>query len=183
MRNRGAGAHLFRMQDADVRAGTLEDRLTHVLEELRVVLPGTQALLGFQLVAVFSTGFEVLPQWQKDVHFVSLLFVTFGAMLLMTPAAYHRIVDDGDDTEAMHMFATRALMLAMAALGIGLSLDLVVVAEVVLGSLVIAIATASIALVTFATAWFVLPLALRAREKAAARAPQHTNLGKTASRT
>ena len=38
----------------------LAERITHVLEELRVVLPGTQALLGFQLVAVFSTGFASL---------------------------------------------------------------------------------------------------------------------------
>src|ERR1043166_5814545 len=111
-------------QLTSIKAGTLEDRLSHVLEELRVVLPGTQALLGFQFVAVFSNGFEHLAQWQKDLHFASLLFVTLSGLLLMTPAAYHRIVNEGGDTEGMHSFATRSLMLAMAALGIGLSLDL-----------------------------------------------------------
>src|SRR5215204_2943650 len=99
-----------------VKRASLEERITHVLEELRVVLPGTQALLGFQFVAVFSNGFESLQQWQKDVHFASLLLVTLSGLLLMTPAAYHRIVNEGGDTEAMHMFATRSLMLAMAAL-------------------------------------------------------------------
>src|SRR5215213_7446529 len=113
------------MQRPEIRTGTLEDRLSHVLEELRVVLPGTQALLGFQFVAVFSNGFGALPQWQKDTHFASLLLVTLSGLLLMTPAAYHRIVNEGGETEAMHTFATRSLMLAMAALGAGLSLDLI----------------------------------------------------------
>jgi len=165
------------MERTEIKAGTLEDRLSHVLEELRVVLPGTQALLGFQFVAVFSNGFDALPQWQKDVHFASLLFVTLSGLLLMTPAAYHRIVNEGGDTEAMHMFATRLLMMAMAALAVGLSLDLVVVAEVILDSVIAAIATASIAIMLFATAWFVLPTALRARERAETQHPRRSNLG------
>jgi hypothetical protein len=171
------------MERTEIRAGTLEDRLTHVLEELRVVLPGTQALLGFQFVAVFSSAFEGLEQWQKDVHFASLLLVTLSGLLLMTPAAYHRIVNEGDDTEAMHMFATRSLMLAMAALALGLSLDLVVVAEVVLDNVTIAGLTAAIALTTFSVAWFILPMALRAREEAKSRSPRRSNLGQPKPRT
>ena len=165
------------MRSTEIKGGTLEDRLSHVLEELRVVLPGTQALLGFQFVAVFSNGFEALAQWQKDLHFASLLLVTLSGLLLMTPAAYHRIVNEGGDTEAMHTFATRSLMLAMAALGLGLSLDLVVVAEVILSSTAAAIATAAIAITLFAVAWFILPAALRARERAAAQSPPRSNLG------
>jgi hypothetical protein len=37
----------------------LERAATHVLEEARMVLPGIQALLGFQLIAVFSSRFDV----------------------------------------------------------------------------------------------------------------------------
>jgi hypothetical protein len=170
------------MQAPEIRAGTLEDRITHVLEELRVVLPGTQALLGFQFVAVFSNGFASLAQWQKDLHFVSLMLVTFSGILLMTPAAYHRIVDEGGDSEAMHRFATRSLMLAMAALGTGLSLDLVVVVEVVLDSVTAGIVTAAIGVLMFATAWFILPATLRARERAENRHPKRSNLGHPAPR-
>jgi len=170
------------MNAREIRAGTLEDRLSHVLEELRVVLPGTQALLGFQFVAVFSNGFATLSQWQKDLHFASLLLVTLSGLLLMTPAAYHRIVNDGSDTEGMHSFATRSLMVAMAALGLGVSLDLVVVAEVVLDSVTAAIITATIAIMMFATAWFALPAALRARERAEMEHPRRSNLGQTAPR-
>ena len=36
---------------------TLATAVTHLLEECRMILPGLQALLGFQLIAVFSQPF------------------------------------------------------------------------------------------------------------------------------
>jgi len=35
----------------------LSQAVSHLLEECRMVLPGLQALFGFQLVAVFNTAF------------------------------------------------------------------------------------------------------------------------------
>jgi hypothetical protein len=43
-----------------------------MLTEARVVLPGVQALLGFQLISVISQSFEKLPTSSKLVHAVSL---------------------------------------------------------------------------------------------------------------
>ena len=39
----------------------IADKIRHVLTEARVVLPGVQALLGFQLAAMLAEGFEKLP--------------------------------------------------------------------------------------------------------------------------
>ena len=36
----------------------LDSAASHLLEECRMVLPGIQALFGFQLIAVFNDGFE-----------------------------------------------------------------------------------------------------------------------------
>jgi len=36
---------------------SLKDQATHILDEARTVLPGIQALFGFQLIAVFSDRF------------------------------------------------------------------------------------------------------------------------------
>jgi hypothetical protein len=170
------------MNRPEIKAGTLEDRISHVLEELRVVLPGTQAFLGFQFVAVFSDGFSKLPQWQKDLHLSSLLFVTLSGLLLMTPAAYHRIVNEGGDTEGFHSFATRCLMLAMAALATGVSLDVLLVGRVILGGLLWAIVIAGIGVACFVTAWFILPSALRAERNKAQAHPQRSNVGQAAPR-
>jgi hypothetical protein len=140
----------------------LKDRMSHVLDELRVVLPGTQALLGFQLIAVFSDGFKGLEDWARYVHFASLLLVAFSAVLLMTPASYHRIVEAGNDSERLHGFATRCIIAAMAALGTGLALDLGVVSFVVFGSEQAAAVVTVVAMSVFAGAWFVMPMVVRA---------------------
>src|SRR5438105_3760142 len=39
----------------------LRDKIRHVLTEARVVLPGAQALLGFQFTIILMEGFEKLP--------------------------------------------------------------------------------------------------------------------------
>ena len=73
-----------------------------MLTEARVVLPGAQALFGFQLAIVLTQSFEQLPSASRIVHAASLLLVALAVVLLMTPAAYHRLVYAGEDTEDMH---------------------------------------------------------------------------------
>jgi hypothetical protein len=70
----------------------LPDRIKHVLTEARMVLPGAQALLGFQLAIVISASFETLPNGVKSIHGAALLLVALSIVLLMAPAAYHRMV-------------------------------------------------------------------------------------------
>jgi len=71
----------------------LKDKIQHVLTETRVVLPGAQALLGFQLVTILMDGFEKLTTVAKYVHLISLCLIAVSIIILMTPAAYHRIVE------------------------------------------------------------------------------------------
>ena len=80
-------------------ATPLKDKIDDVLTEARVVIPGAQALLGFQLIVMLNEGFEKLPAVSKYVHLASLLLIMLSTILLMTPAAYHRIVEQGEDTE------------------------------------------------------------------------------------
>jgi hypothetical protein len=62
------------------------------LEEARMVLPGIQALFGFQLIVVFNNSFDQLTQTEQNAHFVALALVAFAIAIIMTPVAYHRIV-------------------------------------------------------------------------------------------
>src|SRR5262245_25946426 len=64
---------------------------SYLLEECRMVLPGIQALFGFQLIAVFNQGFdEKLSPGEQQLHFIALFLVALSAALVMTPAAIHR---------------------------------------------------------------------------------------------
>jgi hypothetical protein len=52
----------------------LADAVSHLLEECRMILPGIQALFGFQLIAQFNDGFSKnLSQAQQELHLAALL--------------------------------------------------------------------------------------------------------------
>jgi len=147
----------------------LKDRVQHVLTEARVVLPGAQALLGFQFVAMVTRQFEELPELSKYVHLASLAMIAVTTIILMSPAAYHRIVDRGEDTEHFHHFAGRMVLAAMVPLALGISADIYVVAEKIFNSEVYAALAALVILLGFFSLWFLLPLQVRSRIAAAKR--------------
>ena len=70
---------------------SLEKAATHFLEECRMVLPGVQALFGFQFVAVFNSAFsEKLTGGEQRLYLAALICVALSAALVMAPAALHR---------------------------------------------------------------------------------------------
>jgi hypothetical protein len=126
-------------QESRERGGELlTDKIKQVLTELRMVLPGTQALLGFQFVIILMPDFEKIPAASRWIHLGSLAAIAISAILLITPAAYHRIVEHGDDSEEFHNFAGRILLLAMFFLGLGLASDFFIVVLKISGSLQLA---------------------------------------------
>jgi hypothetical protein len=132
----------------------LYDKVEQVLIETRVVLPGVQALLGFQLATILSEGFDKLTSSSKYVHFTSLLLMGLTVILLMTPAAYHRIVEHGEATEHFHHVASVFLLAAMVSLPLGMCGDLFVVMRQVTNSLSVATISSLIALTFFYSLWF-----------------------------
>lgn len=137
---------------------TLEEKIQHALTDTRVVLPGAQALLGFQLVGVLLGGFEVLPASSQYVHMVSLMLVTLSTILLMMPAAYHRLVEQGEPSEHFYRLVKIAVLWAMVPLGAGTCGDFFIVARKVSGSLILANFLAILLTATFVVLWFGLSL-------------------------
>jgi hypothetical protein len=68
----------------------LSEVASHLLEECRMVLPGIQALFGFQLIAVFNAKFWEMTHSHRVIHLVVIGLVAIAIALVMTPAAYHR---------------------------------------------------------------------------------------------
>jgi hypothetical protein len=68
----------------------LSTKIDYMLTEARVVLPGVQALLGFQLIAVLTKPFQALPADLKIAHAIGLGMITLAIVLLLAPAAFHR---------------------------------------------------------------------------------------------
>jgi hypothetical protein len=135
-------------------ATKLSDKVDHVLTEARVVLPGAQALLGFQFISILAEGFDKLGSTSKYLHLLSLLLIALTTILLMTPAAYHRIVENGDDTEHFHRLAGRFVLAAMGTLALGIAINFYVVVNKVTGSVSLAGISTGILLILFYGFWF-----------------------------
>jgi Family of unknown function (DUF6328) len=142
------------------------DKVEQVLIEARVVLPGAQALLGFQFATMLIEGFDKLPESSKLIHLSSLLLMALSVILLMTPAAYHRIVEKGQTTEHFHRVASAFVLAAMVTLPLGICGDLFVVMRKVSGSILSAGLGAALVLSLFYFLWFGVTTYKRVRLRA-----------------
>jgi hypothetical protein len=143
----------------------LADKIQHVLTECRVVLPGVQALLGFQFIVILTESFDKLPSSSKYVHLAALGLNALAIVLLITPAAYHRMVERGEETEHFHRFASKILVAALVPLALGMAGDVYVVVQKVTDSLLISVVSALVLLAIFWELWFGLPLYRRTQRE------------------
>jgi hypothetical protein len=144
--------------------GGLEERIKNVLIECRMALPGAQAVLGFQFAIVFSESFSKVSRVTQWVHFASLVATTLAIVLLIAPAAYHRLAEGGEDTEHFHTVASRLLIAALVFLAPGMAGDLYVVIVKVTNSTATALAIAGGLLIACYLLWFGLSLLKRRPE-------------------
>jgi len=137
---------------------SLDSAAGHVLEECRMVLPGIQALFGFQLIAVFNQGFgEKLSHPEQLVHLVALVLTTLSMALVMTPAALHRMAEPKKVSERFLWLASNMILAGMFPLALAVGLDAYVVASVVLHNDVLAALIAAVLVLVFAALWLLLP--------------------------
>ena len=82
-----------------------------LLNECRMVLPGIQALFGFQLIAVFNSSFKfLLTQFEQNLHLFGLTLTAISIAFVMTPAALHRQTGSAKVTEEFLQLASRLLL-------------------------------------------------------------------------
>jgi hypothetical protein len=144
---------------------SLADAVTHLLEECRMILPGVQALFGFQLIAVFNSRFaEGLSSLEQHIHLVALALVAMAGALVMAPAAYHRQTAPRAVSSWFLLLGGRLLLISLVPLMLGIGLDFYLIARLILGYGLSAV-TAATALVLFiALCWFGLPRFIRASQ-------------------
>jgi hypothetical protein len=151
--------------DKDDKQTPLHTRIEQMLTESRVMLPGAQALLGFQFAVMLSKSFDQLPSSARAVHVAALAFLALAVILLMTPAAIHRITFGGEDSERFHTLGGRFVIAAAVPLGLGISLELYVALVRATQSPTLGIAGACAIAALFAGLWLVQPLLLRRRRR------------------
>jgi hypothetical protein len=140
----------------------LDDAAMHLLNEARMVLPGIQALFGFQLIAVFNQGFaQKLSPGEQHLHLAATTLVVVAVALVMTPAALHRQLEPRSVSNSLILISSRLLLWSMVPLALGIAIDLYLVARVVLGAPGPAAALAAVVLALYLLLWFGLPRYMR----------------------
>jgi hypothetical protein len=123
-----------------------------------MVLPGIQALFGFQLIAVFNDGFaQKLSTVQQQIHFVSIVLTVIAIALVMTPAALHRQIDPLAVTRRFIRSSTILLILSLFPLAISICLEIYLIAQIITRLYWLSLLTAAGLFLLFLSLWTVLP--------------------------
>lgn len=142
----------------ELKKVSLEQEASYILEEARMVVPGLQALFGFQLIAVFNERFSAeLSRGEQGLHLGAVVLVAISLMLIMAPAAYHRQAERGVISRYFLDRASSVLTWAMAALMFAISMDIYLVARLILKGTLMSSVIALVLLVALAWLWFVFP--------------------------
>jgi hypothetical protein len=155
------------MDKDQVNSESLDQEANHIIEEARMVLPGIQALFGFQLIAVFNQRFATdVPVSEQYLHLAAIIFVVLAILLIMAPAAYHRQAERGIISRYFADLASRLLTWALVPLLAGIVLEVFLVSNIILENAPASIAIAASLFVAFAGMWFVFPR-IKAKQRSA----------------
>jgi hypothetical protein len=147
---------------AESDATPLSTKIEQMLTEARVIIPGCQALLGFQLVAMLTRAFDELPEDAKIMHAAGLCCVTIATILLMTPAALHRQSFGGNDSEQFLRLGSAFIVAASLPLALGIAADVYVVFLKITHSTAITLTASVTLLLAMLLLWYLYPMWLRA---------------------
>lgn len=149
---------LTAQKEEDRERQSLSETVGNILEEARMILPGTQTLFGFQLIVVFNTRFqERLSGTEQYVHLAATMLVAVATAMLITPAAYHRRVEPEEASRRFVILSSRLLAWSLIPLMIAICADFYLVASLVTGNWNTSLLLALTLLGVFTGLWFVLP--------------------------
>ena len=115
------------------RQMSLSKKVKTGLDEIRILILGSQILLGFACQTAFRPGFEGIPAHDRAIEIASLASIALTIGLIVAPSMQHRIIAGGEDTprilRVIRLFATCSL----APFALALGADVFLVVEHVLG--------------------------------------------------
>jgi hypothetical protein len=123
--------------DHHAQAPGQDGDLSELLEELRILLPGTTTLTAFLIILPFNSDFAEVRDEQKVVYLVTFLCAVLSLILFTAPAVHHRLQRPLRDREGFKNTATRLMILGLVPL-----------------SLTVTLATQLVISATVSTRWF-----------------------------
>lgn len=142
----------------------LDRQLIELLNEVRVAIPGVQVLFAFLLTVPFSSRWDRTTELQRDAYFATLLLTVGATVLLMAPAAIHRLRFRQGDKRTIVEWAHRLTIAGLAVLGLAIATAVFLTTDLLYEATRAAV-VAAVVLAVIVGFWFLLPLSRRFRDE------------------
>jgi archaellum biogenesis protein FlaJ (TadC family) len=139
-----------------------DEDLTDLLNEIRLLLPGTLLLVAFLIALPFNTGYTRVSQFDNAVYVALFLCAILSLLLFAAPAAQHRLMSPLRDRAAFKRSVNRQVIIGLIPLSAAITLATYLVISDVVNTLAAAIVAGIVGL-TIALLWWVVPLNRRRR--------------------
>jgi hypothetical protein len=143
----------------------LHAKIDQMLTEARVILPGAQAMLGFQLIVVMTQAFERLERGYQILHYVGLALTTLSVIFLIAPAAVHRLAFGGEDTDRFYRVGAALVTAALIPLSFAFAAESCVAAWKLTQSMWASMWCGAGTLALLLGFWYGMPLGLRLQQR------------------
>jgi Family of unknown function (DUF6328) len=150
--------------DGESRTERINRELIELLNEIRVGLPGVQFLFAFLLVVPFQQAAAKTTDFQRDVYYVTLVSAAVASILLIAPAAQHRVLFRQHDKEQLLKRSSWSAFAGLMVLALAISAALLLVLDFFLGRWQAWATSAGIAAL-LAWWWAIVPWWHRARNE------------------
>jgi hypothetical protein len=141
-------------QPIDKDPGDLSD----LLQELRVLLPGSQTLTAFLVILPFNAGFGNIRDEERVVYIVTFLCSVISLVFFTAPAAHHRLQRPLRDREGFKTLATKLIIAGLVPLSIAIILATQLVISEVVATRWVSWAVAGVLALAIASLWWVMPV-------------------------
>ena len=146
------------------KAEKLDRELMELLNELRVMLPGVQALFAFLLIVPFSERFSMATTNERVAYYVAFAAAALSSILFIAPSVYHRVQFRRHDKEQLLRVGNAEIVAGTVVLGIGIAASIYFVT----GFLVddgVALVASVVTFLLLSSLWWALPLSRRMAHK------------------
>src|SRR5690242_3001406 len=139
-----------------------DEDLTDLLNEIRLLLPGTLLLVAFLIALPFNSGYTRVSRFDNAVYVAMFLCALLSLLLFAAPAAQHRLMSPLRDRAAFKRSVNRQVVIGLMPLSAAITLGTYFVISAVVSALAAAI-VAGVVGFTIAMLWWVVPLNKRQR--------------------
>lgn len=132
--------------------------LGDMLQELRVLLPGSQTLTAFLVILPFNSGFSQIQDEERYVYLAAFLCSLLSLILFTAPAAHHRIQRPLRDRAQFKTISTRLMVAGLVPMSAALVLSTQLAISQVIPERWVSLVCAGIVLLVIIIVWWSYPV-------------------------